>query len=70
MKRSRIILRIDATYDPLVQEGEAVTKGQRLCDAPETERECVSPVSGSVCSIHFDAEHHELVICISQKRAE
>jgi Na+-translocating ferredoxin:NAD+ oxidoreductase RnfC subunit len=67
MKSGPIIVRVEATYHLTVQEGDAVRKGQRLCEAPETEAECICPASGVVRRIRFDPEHHEFMISISKE---
>jgi Na+-translocating ferredoxin:NAD+ oxidoreductase RnfC subunit len=70
MRREKITLRLDATYHLMVQAGQTVTRGQRLCEDPEPEAECICPVSGTVQSVQFDPEHHEFVISVSSTRTK
>jgi Na+-translocating ferredoxin:NAD+ oxidoreductase RnfC subunit len=68
MNSDETILRVDATYHLIVQEGQTVTQGQRLCDGIEAEPDCICPVSGTVQTIRFDPEHHEFVISVRKLR--
>lgn len=69
MRPGEITLRVDATYHLTVQEGQTVRRGQRICEGPKIEADCVCPASGTIQSIQFDAEHHEFVISISKAPA-
>jgi Na+-translocating ferredoxin:NAD+ oxidoreductase RnfC subunit len=70
MKREDITVRVDATYHLTVQAGDAVKRGQRLCEAPETETNSICPASGVIRSIRFDAERHEFVVSLAEAGTE
>lgn len=68
MKRRRIILRVDATYDLAVQVGDVVRRGQKMQKVPETGESSVAPVSGTIESVQFNPADHEFVIVIAAAR--
>jgi Na+-translocating ferredoxin:NAD+ oxidoreductase RnfC subunit len=67
MKERRTILRVEATYHLTVQAGDAVRRGQKIQEVPDTGESPVAPVSGTIESIRFDPADHEFVIVITSK---
>jgi Na+-translocating ferredoxin:NAD+ oxidoreductase RnfC subunit len=65
MKEGRTILRVEATYHLTVQVGDAVQRGQKIQEVPDTGEPSVAPVSGTIESIQFDPADHEFVIVIA-----
>jgi Na+-translocating ferredoxin:NAD+ oxidoreductase RnfC subunit len=63
MNKSDTTLRIDATFGLKVKSGDKIHKGQHI--NTNQEQAATSPISGTVKSIHFDPDNHELVIVIS-----
>lgn len=55
-------LRIDATYGLKIKSGDKIRRGQYI--STHREDATTSPISGTVKSIHFDAENHEFVIVV------
>ena len=66
MKPDKVVFRVDATYHLTIQEGEIVRRGQKFCEGPHIEAECICPVSGIVRRIRFDPERHEFAISVSK----
>jgi len=67
MKERRTILKVEATYHLTVQAGDAVRRGQKIQEVPDTGESPVAPVSGTIESIRFDPADHEFVIVIASK---
>ena len=65
MRRSRTILRVDATYHLHVQVGDRVRRGQKIQEVPDAGTPSVAPVSGTIESIQFDPADHEFVVVIA-----
>lgn len=56
-------LRVDATYGLKIKSGDKIHKGQYI--STNKEQVVTSPVSGTVKSVHFDADNHEFLIVVS-----
>ena len=61
MNPPEIVIRIDATWHPIVAPGETISQGQRVCDEPGAP---TSPATGTVRTVRFDAENHEFLIAV------
>ena len=55
-------LKIDATYGLKVRPGDKIRKGQYI--NTNQKEAAISPVSGTVKSIHFDRDNHEFLIVV------
>ncbi len=56
-----ITLRIDATCRPTVAPGDAVFRGQKVCEEPG-EQTC--PIAGTIQTVRFDPDNHEFMIVV------
>ena len=61
MTAKQVIVRVDATNQLVVQEGDSVRREQSL---RKDEAGATAPASGIIQSIRFDASSHEFVIVI------
>jgi Na+-translocating ferredoxin:NAD+ oxidoreductase RnfC subunit len=65
MAMNEITLRVNATWHLTVAVGDAVRRGQKMNEGPDTDESSRAPVSGTVKSIQFDPGPHEFVIVIA-----
>jgi Na+-translocating ferredoxin:NAD+ oxidoreductase RnfC subunit len=56
-------LRTDATYGLKIKPGDKIHKGQYI--NTNQKEAAISPLSGTVKSIHFDRDNHEFLIVVS-----
>jgi len=65
MSGDEAIVRMDATGDLRISEGDRIRRGDKLSDATDAHAP-TAPVSGVVKSIRFDPGAHEFVIVIAR----
>ena len=61
---SDVVLKADATFGLKVQVSDTVQEGDEIGMEPDTSGALISPVSGIIKGVSFDAEEHTFEILI------